>query len=293
MAQITAALVKQLRDRTQLPMMDCKRALSEADGDIENAEDALRKAGALAAANKAGRETAEGRIGIYVSDCRSCAAVVEIQCETAPVANTESFIELCDKIAEHVATTDAYPENVEALLTQTVASAGKTVTDMINDVINQIRENMQIARFAKLQGSTIASYQHHNGQVASLVRLDVEGGVADDKLIAFGRDICMHITAINPMALDRDGIPADLAEKEAEIIKEQTAAQAKNKPPEIVEKIVTGKLNKWFNERVLLEQPYVKEDKLSVQKVLDQFGKDNGKTTNIAAYLRFEVGGLS
>ena len=292
MAQITAQLVKELRDRTQLPMMDCKKALQEADGDIPKAEEILRKSGALAAAKKAGRETAEGRVAASVTDDGSRGAIIEIRCETAPVANTDAFVRMGETIAAHLATTDVLPESVDALLDQRRASGDGTIRELVNDVINKIRENMQVVRFARLEGDLITSYEHHNGQVAVILRLACEGGASPNPEAAqFARDLCMHITAMSPMALDRDGIASDVAAKEKEIIQAQVQVQAKNKPPQIVEKIVTGKLNKWYNDRVLLEQPFVKDDKKTVKQALDEVAKGSGKPIVIKRYLRYEVGG--
>jgi len=292
MAQVSAAMVKQLREKTQLPMMDCKKALQQAEGDLGAAEDILRKSGALAAVKKAGRETAEGRVAIYVSDDNSAAGIVEVRCETAPVANTDSFIEMCDMIARHIAIAQTVPSDTDELLGQRLEPDGKTARDLLNDVINKIRENMQVARFARLEGEIIAGYQHHNGQVAVVVQLGSDGELtADQALIRFGRDLCMHVTAAGPMALTRDGLSPDLVEKEKQIIQAQVAQQAANKPPQIVEKIVIGKLNKWYNERVLVDQPFVKDDKKTVKQAVSEFSKTFGRPVTIKRYLRYEVGG--
>ncbi len=295
MAQITASMVKELRERTQLPMMECKKALTEADGDIEKAEEILRKSGALAAEKKAGRETAEGRVATAISNCGKRGAVVEVRCETAPVANTEDFINMCKAIAEHIANVDALPENPDALMEQSLASdRSKTIRDLFNEVINKIRENMQVTRFARLEGGVFGTYEHHNGQVACIVQLECDEKLADNEQVQeLARDLCMHITAINPMALSRDDMPKDVVETEKEIIRKQTEEQAKGKPANIIEKIMEGKLNKWFTERVLLEQPFVKEDKKSVKQVIEECSKAVGSPISIKAYLRYEVGGKS
>ncbi|NLX05460.1 MAG: translation elongation factor Ts [Phycisphaerae bacterium] len=295
MADISAALVKQLRELTQLPMMDCKKALQDAEGDIVKAQDILRKSGALAAAKKAGRETAEGRVATFVTPDQKAAAIVEVRCETAPVANTEDFSRLCRTIAEHLATTSQWPADVQQLLGQTVASEGRTVQDLLNDIINKIRENMQPVRFERLAGGVITSYEHHNGQVATLVQFNgQDGGVTpSDQVVQFGRDLCMHITAVNPMALSREEISAAVVAKEKEVIEAQVAEQSKGKPPQIVEKMVQGKINKWYNEMVLLEQPYVKDDKKSVQQAIDEFNKAGGQKVAVSKYLRYEVGGTA
>jgi elongation factor Ts len=295
MAEITASLVKQLRDRTQLPMMDCKRALQESDGDLAKAEDFLRKSGALAAAKKAGRETAEGRIAIHITDDNSSAGIVEVRCETAPVANTDAFVEMCHMIARHIALSKKLPGDAESLLGQTlVFDSGRTIRACLEEVINKLRENIQIQRFTRLTGKYIAGYEHHNGQVAVLIAVESNNSsVNAEKTREFGRDLCMHITAINPAALDRDQIPAEVVEKEKAIIQAQVAQQAQGKPVQIIEKIVQGKINKWYNELVLLEQPFVKDDKKTVKQAIAEFNKSIGQSIEVKQFLRFEVGGVS
>jgi elongation factor Ts len=293
MAEITASLVKELRERTQLPMMECKKALSAANGDIDKAEEALRKSGALAAAKKAGRETAEGRVATFVSDCGCCGGVVQVRCETAPVANTEIFIDLCKKIAQHVSGLDKLPENVEKLLAQTLNfDASSTVQDLMHNAINKLRENMQISQFNKLSGGLISSYDHHNGQVAVLLQMEVDDSIRNnEKVLQLAKDLCMHVTAVGPLAVDRSGVPADLVAKEKEIIKAQVEQQSKGKPENIIEKMTIGKLNKWYNDRVLLEQPFVKDDKKTVKQVIDEVAKEVGKPIVVKTYYRYEVGG--
>jgi len=294
MVEITASLVKQLRDKTHLPMMECKKALQEAQGDLEKAEEILRKSGALAAASKVGRETAEGRVATGVLADHAAAGIVEIRCETAPVANTEHFVEMCRQIAQHVAAAEDLPDDVDGILGQSLASDPTvSVQDLMNDAINKIRENMQFVRFARLAGGVVAGYEHHNGQVAAIVQLDADGGLTmDDQLAEFARDLCMHIAAMNPTALDRDQMPKDLVEKEKEIIQAQVEPLAQNKPPQVVEKIVQGKLNKWYNDQVLLEQPFVKEDKKTVKQFISEFSKSFGRTVKVKQYVRYEVGGV-
>jgi elongation factor Ts len=295
MAEITAGLVKELRERTQLPMMDCKKALTESDGDIAKAEETLRKKGALAAASKAGRETAEGRVSTFISDCCCNGGIIEVRCETAPVANTEVFTAMCKDIAHHIASLDSLPSGAEALTGQKLSFDGsKTVQDLLNNAINVIRENMQIKTFAKLNGGFISSYEHHNGQVAVLMQMDVDSSVIKNELVMqLAKDLCMHITAANPLAVDRDQVPADIVEKEKEIITAQVQQQSEGKPAQIIEKMAIGKLNKWYNDRVLLEQPFVKDDKKSIQQVIDEVSKSVGKPIAVKKFLRFEVGGLN
>lgn len=291
MSEISAQLVKKLRERTQLPMMECKKALIEANGDIEKAEEILRKSGALAAAKKAGRETAEGRVATYIlPDCKTAAAV-ELRCETAPVANNEVFINLCKEVARAVANIDESVKGIDELLEFKLN--GKKVKELIEDAINKIRENMQIAKFKKLTGGFFASYEHHNGQIATIVEIECpEQSWQDPAVQELARDICMHITAMNPISISRDEIPHNILEKEKEIIRAQVQEQAKGKPENIIDKILEGKLNKWFSENVLLEQAFVKDDKKSVKEVIGEISKQMGIPIKIKRFLRYEVGGL-
>jgi elongation factor Ts len=268
MANITAADVKALRDRTGLPMMDCKQALAEAEGNADKAIEILRKRGAAAAEKKAGRETAEGRIGLFVSPDRKAGALVELRCETAQVATNSVFREAADLLAEQLATAGDPAASVEDLLAQPcVDNTRHTVRDLITDAVNKTRENIQIARFARLTGETIGSYQHFNGQVAVLVAAEPAG--ADGTVLT---DICMQIAAMQPMSVTRDEVPAEIVAKEREIAMAQLAEQ--NKPPQILERIVDGKINKWFGERVLIEQAFVKDHsgKTIVRDVLKNAG---------------------
>jgi elongation factor Ts len=253
MANITAGDVKALRDRTGLPMMDCKQALTEAGGDADKAVELLRKRGAAAAEKKVGRETAEGRIGLFVSANRTSGALVELRCETAQVANNDVFRQTADLLAKQVATAGCSPATVEELLAQpTVDNAKLTVRDLILEAVNKTRENIKVTRFTAIQGQTLGSYQHFNGQVSVLVAAEPAG--ADNTILS---DVCMQITAMQPMSVTRQEVPADIVAKEREI----TMAQLVNdkKPENIKVKIVEGKINKWFSERVLIEQAFVKD----------------------------------
>jgi elongation factor Ts len=245
-------------------MMDCKAALVEADGDHEKASEILRKKGAAAAERKADRETAEGRIGCYLDRQQGVGALVELRCETAPVANNEGFIALANEVAKTVALADA-PSDVEALLSQPLPDQpAKTVRDRINDTVNILRENMTLTRVARLSG-TLASYVHHNGQVGVLTQFEADQ--LDPQLAA---DICMQIAAMSPLAVSRDRIDPELVKKELEIARDQAAQTGK--PEQILDKIAQGKLNKWYATCTLLEQPFVREDKKTVEQVLEAAG---------------------
>jgi elongation factor Ts len=267
-------MVKDLRERSGLPMMDCKQALSETGGDAEKALELLRKRGAAAAEKKAGRATSEGRIGAFIDRAKGIAAIVEMLCESAPVGNSPAFKELANNVAREAALSGQ--TNAEALRNQKLAdNPAATVNDLVCDVVNVIRENMQVGRVVRMEGHP-AVYAHFTGKVG--VILNAEGTGSDEVL----NDVCMHIAAMRPQAVSREQIPAGEVEKEREIASEQV--RAAGKPANIVDKIVSGKLDRWFSERVLLEQPFVKDDKRTVGDVLKQAG------VKVTQFARLEVG---
>jgi len=275
MADITAAMVKELRERSGLPMMDCKKALTEADGDQEKAMEILRKSGAAAAEKRVGRAMAEGRIGGYVDKEKSIAAMVELHCETAPVSNNPDFIALVEKVAKHVAMTGT--DNIETIGEEKfVDDPSQTIQDMLFEVINRIRENMKINRITRSVGKSCI-YIHHNGRVGVMINVECSDG--NEELL---NDICMHIAAMSPVAIAREQMPQDMVAKETEIAREQVLASGK--PENLVDKIVMGKMNKWYGEHVLLEQAFVKDDKKTVGKVLEAGG------VKITDFKRWQVG---
>lgn len=279
MANITAADVKALRERTGLPMMDCKQALNEADGDATKAIEILRKRGAAAAENKLGRETSEGRIGLFVSPDHKVGALIELRCETAQVAGNEVFKQVADQLARQVALKN--PATVDELVAQPqVDSPQLTVRDLITDSVNKTRENTQIARFVRLEGTTIGWYHHHDGRTAVLVSAEPAG--ADPSALS---DVCMQVTAMRPMAVRREEVPADVVAKEREIALAQL--EGDKKPEQIKAKIVEGKINKWLGERVLIEQAFVKDPsgKTSVSDMLKKAGN-----IQVKSFVRLTVG---
>jgi len=279
MSQISAAAVKALRDRTNLPMMECKAALTEANGDMEKAIDKLRERFAKLQVAKAGRETAEGRIATFIDPAQEVGAIVEARCESAPVAKSEQFVQLANDLARQVAQKN--PATVEELGGQPFAGNPKqTVNDRIGEVVGLVRENMKVARFARLNG-LLGSYTHHDGSVGVL--LQVEGTQADPQVL---RDVCMHITAKNPVAARKEDVPAAVIDKEKEIVKAQLATDPKNqnKPPQILEKIAEGKLNSWFADNVLENQPFVKDDTKTVGELLKAHG------LKLVRFIRYKVG---
>jgi elongation factor Ts len=270
--EISATLVKTLRDRTNLPMMECKKALAQTGGDLDKAIDLLRTNFKNVAVSRGGKETAEGRIGAYVAPDMKTAALVEMRCESPPVVKSEAFITLTNDVAKAVA--EKNPSNVEAL------TADAQVAARITDTVGLIRENMKPARFQRIAGGLIGSYVYHTGTIGVLVQ--VEGTKADPDLL---KDICVHITSKNPMAARREDMPADVVAKEKEIATAQ--AVATGKPPQIAEKIAEGKLKTFFAENVLVEQPFVKEESKTVGDLLKAAG------LTLKGFVRFKVGEAS
>src|SRR5262245_34709502 len=268
---ITAAAVNELRKRTDLPMMECKSALVEAGGDMEKAIQLIRERFSKVAVKRSLNETAEGRIGVYIDLAAKVAAIVEMRCESAPVAKSDQFIALANDIAKHVALKN--PRSVEELL------ADKAVTDRINEVIGVIRENMKPQRFQRLTGELFSQYIQHDGSVGVLVQ---GTGPADKASLL--RDVCMHIAAAQPTpaAVKREDVSAQLLEQEKQIAKAK--AEATGKPPQIAEKIAEGQMKTWFAENVLLEQPFVKDPSKSVGDLLKSAG------LQAVAFVRYKVG---
>ncbi len=282
MSTISAATVKALRDRTNLPMMDCKAALVETDGDMEKAVDKLRAKFAGMQAKRADRETAEGRIATYIDGAKKVASIVEVRCESAPSAKNEHFVTLANDVAKHLAL-NSNATTVEALLAEPFAGK-KTVAERFADVVGVIRENMKPARFVRVEGGLAGSYIHHDGSTGVLMQ--VEGDKADDALL---RDVCMHVVARNPAYARREDVPAAVLDKEKEIAKSQIEADPKNKnkPANIMEMIVQGKLKTWYADNVLVEQPFVKDDSKTVGDVLQ------GAGYKLLKFVRYKVGELS
>ena len=280
MSQITAQLVRDLREKTGAGMMDCKKALSATDGDFEAAVDHLRKQGLKTADKKAGRTTGEGRVFSKISADGASGSMVAVSCETDFVARTPDFDAYLEALSAHVL--EHGSDNVETLLGQPWA-AGGTVEDGLKTLIGKLGENIQIAdvQCCKVEGGRIVAYVHHDQKKGALVGLAT--GAEAAQVDEVGKSLCMHIVVYSPAGLDRDAIDAETIERERAIFREEV----KGKPEEIQDKIINGKLEKFYAERVLTEQPWVLDDKMSVQKALE---KALGSGTKIAAMKRFEVG---
>ena len=272
--EITAAMVKDLREKTGLPMMECKTALQESGGDMTKAIEILRKKGMAQLSKRAGRHTAEGRVLCYTDPASGRTAIVEVLCETEPVANNADFQKLA-QVAAQVAAKLEKP-TAEAVLDQAdPADPSRKVSDILHDVVNRIRENIKIGRVACYSGE-VGSYLHHDGKKGVLVKFS---GTCPPEVKA---DVCMHVVAMRPPYARREEVSEDVIAKEREVAQEQV----KGKPDNIVDKIVTGKINKWFAEVVLLEQPFVKDDKKSVGQVL----REVAPTLTVESMQRFEIG---
>lgn len=268
---ISAAMVKELREETGLPMMECKQALEEAGGEKAKAIEILRKKGLAQITKRAGRTTTEGRVVCHVDEANGRAAIAELLCETAPVADNEDFRRLADTIARVAARTGS--ELPDAILSQ--AADGGTVQDMLTDVVNRIRENIKVGRIGVCQGE-VGYYLHHDNKKGVLV--DFSTSCPPE----LKNDVCMHIVAMRPPYARRENVPVDLVEKEKALAREQV----KGKPENIIDKIVAGKINKWFAEICLLEQPFVKDDKKTVAQVLREVSPD----LTVNKVVRFEIG---
>ena len=279
---ISAAMVSELRKRTDLPLMECKSALQEANGEMEKAIQILRERFTKVAIKRSMNETAEGRVGIYVDAANATAAILDMRCESAPVAKSDQFVALTKDLAKQIAEKD--PKTVEELIAQPFIGGTGTVTDRINEVIGLIRENMKPHRFKRFAGGVFGEYVHHDGSLGVLIHL--KGTSGSPEVL---RDICAHIAAMNPQYVKVEEVPADIVAKEKELALQQIQGDPKNegKPANILEKIAEGKLKTWYGESVLLEQPMAnaaKYDKKTVGQLLKTAGLE------IVSVTRYKVG---
>ncbi|MCR5439989.1 MULTISPECIES: translation elongation factor Ts [Selenomonas] len=267
---ITAALVKELREKTGAGMMDCKKALTAVDGDMEKAIDFLREKGIAKAEKKAGRVAAEGAVAAYVSDDAKVGVVVEINCETDFAAGNDQFKELTAKIAKHIA--DTKPADLDALNDSVID--GKKVSDLITEATATIGEKISLRRFACYESAgRVATYIHMGGKIGVLVDM-----TAGDE--ALGKDVAMQIAAAAPTAIDRAGVDAADLEHEKEVLRKQ--AEEEGKPANIIERMVEGRINKFYKEVCLNEQIFVKDSEKTVADVLGD--------VKVTAFTRFQLG---
>lgn len=281
----TAKDVQSLREKTGCGMMDCKKALVECDGNMDAAVDYLREKGLASQAKKASRVAAEGTVAVYTE--AGVGAVVEVNSETDFVASNDEFKAFADKVASIVA--KANPADVDALLAAKDEN-GKTVDEIKQDVFLKFRENMQIRRFVRYEGDVV-TYIHAGGKIGVMVKFDTD--VADkDGFVAMGKNVAMQIAAMNPAYLDEASVPAEVIEKEKEIMIAQMKEDPRmaNKPEQVLAKIVEGKMGKYFKENCLVEQQYVIDGDLTVGKYVESVAKELGGNIAIADFVRFEKG---
>jgi elongation factor Ts len=263
MAEVTAAMVKALREETSQGMMECRKALVESNGDIQLAKDILRKRGMVTAEKKASRTASEGLVAILSAGDRKSAAMVEIRCETDFCARNDVFRAMAANVVKMAL--DGPDGQVHA---------SQPIKDQVQSALAKIGENMNFARGIKISAPKIGAYLHHNNKVGVLVGIE---GEIDDTIL---NDICMHVAFTDPMGLTVNDIPSDLVEHEKRLAREQ--AMEAGKPPEIAEKMTTGKVRKFLEANALLEQPFVKDDKKKVKEILG--------AAKITAFARYQVG---
>lgn len=284
MANITASMVAELRGKTGAGMMDCKKALNETEGNMEEAVDFLRKKGLSAAAKKSDRVAAEGMVSAFGGD--KAGALAEVNSETDFVAKNEAFQAFAKGVAEVVLNVN--PADVDALSGCAFPEGSRTISEELTHQISTIGENMNIRRFARLEATTgsVASYVHAGGKIGSLVQLD--SSKDDEQVAAVARQIAMHVAAAGPQYLKRDDVPAEVVAREKEIMR--VKAIESGKPEKIVDKIIEGQINKFFGEICLLEQVYVIDTDLKVSKVVENLAKEIGGDVTLSNYVRFQLG---
>ena len=282
----TASDVKALRERTGCGMMDCKKALSQTDGDMEKAIEILREKGLAAAAKKATRIAAEGLVYALVDDAKKVGVIIEVKAETDFVAKNSDFVAMVDTFAKTVITEN--PADVDALLACKAVGSDLTVADILRDKILVIGENMKIRRFTRMEGE-ICTYIHGGGRIGVMVKFDVDSAVAaKEEFKNFAKDVAMQIAAVSPQYLNKEDVPADVVAKEKEILTAQ--AMNEGKPANIAEKMVMGRINKFYKEVCLVEQPFVKDGDMTVGKYVENTAKELGTSIKLLSFVRFEKG---
>ncbi len=287
MAAVTSELIKELRDRTAAGMLDCKKALTECDGNLDEAIDWLRKKGLSAAAKKSGRTATEGTITIELSADHKKATVSEINCETDFVGQNENFIEFCATTTSHIHNNGI--KDTDALLASTIN--GGAFSDHLSIIIGKIGENIVVRRFAEVSvgaNGAVSAYRHANGKIGVLVAAECDSAKTAEAVQAVLKDIAMHAAAMNPNYLDETEVPAEDLARETEVAKAQL--EKEGKPAAMWDKILPGKLVKFKKDNCLVEQPFVKDDKKTVKEALEAAAKAVSGTAKLTAFARFEVG---
>ncbi len=284
--EITAELVKTLREKTDAGMMDCKKALKETGGDLEAAVAYLRQKGLAVASKRADRTTSEGAIWAAIAPDHKSGTLLEVNCETDFVAKTPAFVDLGTKLTEHLAAVAL--ETVEELLTQPCPHDPKlSVTDYLNETIAKTGESIRVRHFTRYQGDLVTAYIHHGGKIG--VMLELSGGDAAPEAVAAAKDLAMQVAATMPVAVGREEISPELIAKEKAIYEAQ--AKDSGKPEKIIEKMVMGRLEKFYKEVCLVEQTFVKNPDLTVTQFLKEVGaRLGGKELKVKRFTRYQVG---
>lgn len=266
MAEITAAAVMALREKTGLPMMECKKALAECGGNTDQAVEWLRKQGVKTQALRADREMSTGRLAVYTDPAKGVGTMIELKCESAPVAGSPDFKDLVNDIAKTLALGPGAKTPADLLAQKSQAHPEKTLGELKDDLFNRMREVFELSRICRID-APCGGYAHHDGSKAALV--EIAGKTAPDAATA-AKEIAMHVVALAPQALTKDDLDPAAVAKEREILTE--AARSEGKPENIIAKMIEGRLRNFFSQNVLLEQPFVKDDKQTV----GQFAKAAG-----------------
>ncbi len=285
MAKASIAEIKDLMKSTGVGMMDCKKALEEADGDKDKAVTILREKGLATQAKKSGRIAAEGIVTAIVEG--NVGAVVEVNIETDFAANNEEFKAFVTNVAKTVI--EKNPADLDALKAATISGGDKSVEETLQDIFIKIRENMVIRRFKRMEG-VLVPYVHGGGSIGVMVKLDTD--LAADKVFEVGKDCALQVAAMNPEYLNRESVPASVLENEKTIIMAQMAEDPKmaSKPEQVKAKIAEGKVGKYYSENCLLEQAFVKDDKVTVGKYVENAAKQLGGKIAVSEFVRFERG---
>ncbi|MCF8240852.1 MAG: translation elongation factor Ts [Melioribacteraceae bacterium] len=281
---ISAAQVKELREKTGAGMMDCKKALTEADGDFQKAIEILRKKGASVAAKRAERSANEGIVKTFISDDNKTAYMVEVNCETDFVAKSDDFLAFADLVLNALIAHN--PNNVDDLLA--IEHEGKKLQDELTSLLGKIGEKIEISRFIveTSENGLVVDYVHHGSKLGVLVRAD-NVSESKEEFSAILKDVAMQVAAMKPLYVSKEDVPEDVKEKEMEIYKE--IAKKEGKPEQVLEKIAVGRLNKFYQENCLLDQAYVKDNTKTIGALISEFNKKTSQEAKLVLFHRFHL----
>lgn len=294
MSNVSMELVKQLRDKTQVGMMDCKKALEEANGDFDQAVEILRKRGAAVAAKRADNVTNQGKIESNISADNKSGSLVEVACETDFSANTDAMKQFIADIAEHLVATTAIAADAEALLKQQLSKKSSiTVQQHLDELVSKICEKIKINRFVRFQVAShglVNAYIHPGASVGVMIEIatDKDAASATEALKALTREICMQVAVTNPVSVSPDQLDPQTLEKERALAREML--KDSGKPAQVIDKIIEGKMGKFYQDACLLNQPFIKNDKITVGGHIEEVGKKLGLTITVKQFKRFAIG---